>query len=88
MFGARVGRLSGADWPHQWFGQFHRCPRAAANVFFGPLPQGDAFSASPSSKFDFRRRANRPENTLAACRQSRSVPGRRPGLGYKKAGLS
>ena len=77
MFGARAGRLSGADWPHQWFGQFHRCPRAAAKVFFSPPPQGDAFSASPSSKLDFRRCTNRPKNTLAACRQSRSVLGRR-----------
>ena len=76
-FGARVGRLAGADWPRQWLGQFHRCPRAAAGVFFRPPAQGDAFSASPSSKLDFRRRADRPKKTLAAGRQRCSGPGRR-----------
>ena len=85
-FGARVGRLAGADWPRQWLDQFHQCPRAAASVFFGPPPQGNAFSASPSGKLDFRRRTNRPKNTLAACRQSRSVPGRRFRSGRSGAG--
>ena len=85
-FGARVGRLAGADWPRQWFGQFHRCPRAAAGVFFGPPAQGNAFSASASSKLDFRRRVNRPKNTLAARRQRCSGPGRRFRSGRSGAG--
>ena len=85
-FGARVGRLAGADWPRQWFGQFPRCPRAAASVFFRPPAQGNAFSASPSSKLDFRRCAKRPRNTLAARRQRCSGPGRRFRSGRSGAG--